>query len=213
MEQTRLEEEVSTQHERQDLCWVLTESSSPYQITAASDAWYALWQLAPEDVIGRTPKLLDGPGSDLEAGRMLMEQYASRGAATQRCINTKRDGALVKHTVSLVRSQGGLLAISTDMDPPLDDVLRATDEHPSLLDTSVRLTATMHAKRERRGAGTVSALDVAAAALDGAPITPPPNLSLPRIVLSHRRAPWFGPDAQSSRSSSTSSIVSRPSAR
>ena len=152
-----------------DLCWVLTEAEKPYRITAASDVWYATWQLTPEYVVGQTPKVLDGPGSDKAAGRMLMEQFAARGAATQRCTNVRSDGTLIKHTVSLVRAQGGLLAISSDMDTPPVEASRAHDGHADLLDVSARIATAMHAERERRGAPAVTAADVAAAALDGAP--------------------------------------------
>jgi len=162
-----------------DLCWVLTESVYPYNITAASDVWYTTWQLKPEDTIGKTPKVLDGPGADLAAGRMLMEQFEARGAASQRCTNVRSDGTLIKHTVSLVRAQGGLLAISTDMDSTEWEAERQSDGHPSLLDVSVNLTASMNAQRERRGAPAVTAADVAAAALDGASLSSsPPCLAL-----------------------------------
>ena len=30
-----------------ELCWVLTEAEHPFRITAASDVWYATWQLTP----------------------------------------------------------------------------------------------------------------------------------------------------------------------
>ena len=42
-------------------------------------------------------------------------QFFARGSAMQRCTNARTDGTLVKHTVSLMRAQGGLLAISSDM--------------------------------------------------------------------------------------------------
>ena len=96
-----------------DLCWVLTESVYPYNITAASDVWYTTWQLKPEDTIGKTPKVLDGPGADLAAGRMLMEQFEARGAASQRCTNVRSDGTLIKHTVCLLEA-GGSVAEGTN---------------------------------------------------------------------------------------------------
>lgn len=151
-----------------DLCWVLTEAEHPFRITAASDAWYGVWQLAPEDAIGSTTKqLLCGPGHDVVAGRLLMQQFAARNCATQRCTNMRADGTLVTHTVSLMRTQGGLLAVSSDMDVPEDLAARKSDGHSSLLDVSARIAADAHASRERRGLPAVDAVDVAAAALDG----------------------------------------------
>ena len=151
-----------------ELCWVLTEAEHPFRITAASDVWYATWQLTPDNVIGETTKVLDGPGCDKKAGRLLMEQFAARGAATQRCTNVRSDGTLIKHTVSLVRAQGGLLAISTDMDGPDDIKVREGDGHATLLDVSAKIASSMHAERERAGGFAVSPADIAAAALDGA---------------------------------------------
>lgn len=173
------------------LCWVLTEEEHPFKITAASDVWYATWKLTPEQVIGQTPKVLDGPGSDQVAGKMLMEQFAARGAATQRCKNMRSDGVLVEHTVSLVRAQGGLLAISTDMSQPEDDSGRQNDGHATLLDVSASLASSMHADRERRGAPGVTAADIAAASLDGACArllvrAPPWCAALSRVCVSRK---------------------------
>ena len=150
------------------LCWVLTEEEHPHTITAASDLWYATWQLTPEQAIGKTPELLNGPGADLRASKTLMEQFEARGAATQRCTNTRTDGTLVNHTLSLVRAQGGLLAISTDMDLEEDLELQHHDGHASILDVSAKISADMHFQRMRTGAPAVTSADIAAAALDGA---------------------------------------------
>jgi len=98
---------------------------------------------------------------------MLMEQFAARDAASQRCANVRTDGTVVRHTVSLVRATNGLLSISSDMDTPPDaSQHRVDDGHASLLDVSARITADMHSQRERTGAPAVSAADIAAAALD-----------------------------------------------
>jgi len=152
-----------------NLCWVLTEAEHPHRIIAASAVWYAVWQLSPADVIGQPIKVLDGPGTDVRAGKTLMQQFAMRGVASQRCANNRRvDGTVVRHTVSLVRAPGGLLAISSEMDipaqPPL--VLQHHDGHASQLDISARIASEMHANHERSGAPAVRAADIAAASLD-----------------------------------------------
>ena len=148
------------------LCWVLTETEHPFLITAASDIWYATWQLNT-DAVGKPISILNGPTQDKQAGKLLMEQFKARGAATQRCANARSDGTVVKHTLSLVRTKDGLLAISTDMDTPEDVKLAKQDGHPQLLDISARIAADMHSQRMRTGAPAVSAADIAAAALDG----------------------------------------------
>ena len=40
------------------LCWVLTETEHPFNITAASDIWYATWQL-DTDAIGQPISILN----------------------------------------------------------------------------------------------------------------------------------------------------------
>ena len=147
------------------LCWVLTETEHPFLITAASDIWYATWQLNT-DAIGKPISILNGP---TRTSRPASCSWSSsrRGAATQRCANARSDGTVVKHTLSLVRTKDGLLAISTDMDTPEDVKLAKQDGHPQLLDISARIAADMHSQRMRTGAAAVSAADIAAAALDG----------------------------------------------
>ena len=153
--------------EQVPLCWVLTEDAHPFRITAASDLWYATWQKTPEEVLGNTPKLLDGPGADRMAGKTLMAQFAQRGAATQRCCNPRSDGTIVGHTLSLMRVQQGLLAISSDMDVEPDLNALRNDGHAPLLDVSAAIAADVHFDRERTGKPAVTSLDVAQAALDG----------------------------------------------
>jgi hypothetical protein len=109
---------------------------------ARSTLWYATWQLTADAVGKPVSSLLDGPGADKCAGRMLMEQFAARDAASQRCANVRTDGTVVRHTVSLVRATNGLLSISSDMDTPRDaSQHRVDDGHASLLDASARIAA------------------------------------------------------------------------
>ena len=62
------------------------------EITHASPQWHETWHYSPDETIGKSPTILNGEGSDLDAGRALMRDLEKAGAAERRCTNTTKDG-------------------------------------------------------------------------------------------------------------------------
>ena len=50
-------------------------------VTHASPQWHETWHYPPDEAIGKSPTILNGEGSDLDAGRALMRDLEKAGAA------------------------------------------------------------------------------------------------------------------------------------
>ena len=62
------------------------------EITHASPQWHETWHYSPDETIGKSPTILNGEGSDIDASRALMRDLEKAGAAERRCTNTTKDG-------------------------------------------------------------------------------------------------------------------------
>ena len=68
------------------------------------------------EVVGQPVSILNGEGSDAAAGRLLMSRLQDDGnEGYARCRNTTKSGVQVSHNVLIMRTDAGLLAISTNM--------------------------------------------------------------------------------------------------
>eukprot|EP00325_Prymnesiales_sp_UTEX-LB-985_P004451 CAMPEP_0174697266 /NCGR_PEP_ID=MMETSP1094-20130205/3169_1 /TAXON_ID=156173 /ORGANISM="Chrysochromulina brevifilum, Strain UTEX LB 985" /LENGTH=505 /DNA_ID=CAMNT_0015894205 /DNA_START=6 /DNA_END=1523 /DNA_ORIENTATION=+ len=96
-------------------CWVVTASTPPFLITAASPGWHRLWGFSKKDVSGQSTRILNGPGHDAKAAEDLGRQYMVNGSASMRCRNTSREGAVLSHEIELTKLEDGCLAISRNL--------------------------------------------------------------------------------------------------
>ena len=76
-------------------CWVKTDDEC--KIIDASASWHKLWGFSREEALGKSTSILDGDCTDKVAGKMLMAQYAEKGAASMSCTNTSKQGAIYHH--------------------------------------------------------------------------------------------------------------------
>ena len=57
--------------EAEGTCWVMTTADGK-EITHASPQWHETWHYSPDETIGKSPTILNGEGSDIDASRALM---------------------------------------------------------------------------------------------------------------------------------------------
>ena len=82
--------------EAEGTCWVMTTADGK-EITHASPQWHETWHYSPDETIGKSPTILNGEGSDIDASRALMRDLEKAGAAERRCTNTTKDGRCARH--------------------------------------------------------------------------------------------------------------------
>ena len=91
--------------------------STASHLSALPRVWWKTWALDPNEVVQKqTAGVLNGEGADLEAGKELMKQFATRGVGAVRCMNKTEGSKLIAHNVSMFRALGGILAVSTKME-------------------------------------------------------------------------------------------------
>ena len=71
---------------------LITDASSQGKIIYANKAFKTLTGHAPEDVIGQTPRILQGPGTDKKVTDRLSAALKSGGKFEGKAINYKKDG-------------------------------------------------------------------------------------------------------------------------
>ena len=55
--------------EAEGTCWVMTTADGK-EITHASPQWHETWHYSPDETIGKSPTILNGEGSDIDASRV-----------------------------------------------------------------------------------------------------------------------------------------------
>lgn len=71
---------------------LITDASSEGKIVYANKAFKTLTGHNPADVIGQTPRILQGPGTDTKVTERLREALKSGGKFEGKAINYKKDG-------------------------------------------------------------------------------------------------------------------------
>ena len=96
-------------------CWVVTEPTAPFLISAASAGWHNLWGYSKDEIAGKSTAILNGPGHDAKAATGVAVDYFAQGTARARCRNTSRDGSVYSHDIELIKLEDGCLAISRNV--------------------------------------------------------------------------------------------------
>ena len=85
-----------------DVSFVLTDANAPgLPIVWVNDAFTRTTGYPVDEVLGRNPNLLHGPGTDLEQSRVLAEAVTDGRPATVTLLNYRRDGSAFWNQVSV----------------------------------------------------------------------------------------------------------------
>lgn len=71
---------------------LITNASADNQIVYANASFEKLTGYAPSEIVGKTPRILQGPGTDLKVISRLSEALNSGGKFEGKAINYKKDG-------------------------------------------------------------------------------------------------------------------------
>lgn len=82
---------------------LVTEASEPFAIVACNSVWSNLCEYSPEECMGRSPKLLQGPGTDQAAAEQFATQCEVDGQARVTLINYTKRGRRFLHQLNSVR--------------------------------------------------------------------------------------------------------------
>ena len=82
---------------------LVTEAAEPFSIVGCNSVWSNLCEYAPEECMGRSPKLLQGPGTDQAAAEQFATQCEVDGQARVTLINYTKHGRRFLHRLNSVR--------------------------------------------------------------------------------------------------------------
>lgn len=115
-----------------DVSFVITDATDPdTPIVWVNEAFTRTTGYAPEDVLGRNPNLLHGPGTDLVEARRMTAARAAGLPATATVLNYRRDGTPFWNQVSIspVHDDAGMLTHWVGIQVDVTEQVRQSDAH------------------------------------------------------------------------------------
>ena len=82
---------------------LVTEAAAPFSIVGCNSVWSNLCEYAPEECMGRSPKILQGSGTDQAAAEQFATQCEVDGQARVTLINYTKHGRRFLHRLNSVR--------------------------------------------------------------------------------------------------------------
>ena len=73
---------------------VVTSAQPPFDIVHVNDAWCALCGFAPEDVVGKTLRVIQGPQTDAATVRATMAALRARNAPVEMTLTNYKSGGV-----------------------------------------------------------------------------------------------------------------------